>query len=173
MPLVFTIFLLLVGVALLIIAAVLMSVSKAAKSFLAGFPQQIRQMMIDSDPRVQKSLKTLELFPKFSIAAAVAGGLIFLIAILRIQSHIAQIILLLLAVGVIAAFTKYKDRLVDLIKKQFTDQMQKQVAARPRPTPAQAKAQFRTMQQTMRDQAANARPPSNRSERRQAQKRKP
>ena len=91
----------------------------------------------------------------------------------EVASHIAQAILLLLAVGVIAAFAKYKDRLVDLIKKQFTDQMQKQVAARPRPTPAQAKAQFRTMQQTMRDQAANARPPSNSSERRQAQKRKP
>ncbi len=172
MTLAFSIFLLLLGTLFLIVAAVLMSVSKAAKAFLAGFPQQIRQMMIDSDPRVQKSLRTLELFPKFSWAATGVGALIFLIGILRIQSHIAQTILLLLAVGVVAAFAKYKDRLVDLIKKQFTDQMQKQVDSRPKPTPAQAKAQFRTMQQTMRDQALNARPPSNRSERRSAQKRK-
>ena len=77
----------------------------------------------------------------------------------------------MLAVITALLWHKYRGRLTDLLKKQFTDQMQKQAAKMPKPTPAQAKAQFRTMQQTAREKV-EARPPTNRSERRAAQQRK-
>ena len=171
MAIALTIFLFLLGAILMILSGVLLAVRQAVTQFLDGFPKMMRDMMINSDPKVRKSLETIERLPKFAVAAVSVGALVYLWAILRLHSHIAQAVWLVLAGVVALIWVKYRGRLTDLLKKQFTDQMQKQAAKMPKPTPSQAKAQFRTMQQTAREKV-EARPPTNRSERRAAAQRK-
>ena len=171
MAIALTIFLFLLGASLMVVAGVLMAVRQAVTQFLDGFPKMMRDMMVNSDPKVRRSLDMIERLPKFAIAGVTVGGLLYLWAILRLHSHVAQTVYLVLAGVVALLWVKYRGRLTDLLKKQFTDQMQKQAAKMPKPTPAQAKAQFRTMQQTAREKV-EARPPTNRSERRAAAQRK-
>ena len=172
MAIVFTIFLLILGTAGMIIAGALLSVRQAVKQFLDSFPAAIRSMLLDSDPKVKKTLKTVENLPKISVAVGTAGVLLFLFGIFRIGQPIIASILLILAIVGAVVFWKFRDKLTAMLKQQFVDQMQKQAAKMPRPTAAQAKAQFRNMQQTARTKAMEARPPSNRSERRAAERRK-
>jgi hypothetical protein len=171
MAIALTIFLFLLGAFLMVVAGVLLAVRQAVTQFMAGFPPMMRDMVVNSDPKVKRSLDMIERFPKFAAIGGGVGVLVYLWAILRLHSHIAQAVYLVLAVVTALIWHKYRGRLTDLLKKQFTDQMQKQAAKMPKPTPAQAKAQFRTMQQTAREKV-ESRPPTNRSERRAAQQRK-
>ncbi len=169
MAIAFAILLLLLGTVAMLAATVMMSARKAVKSFLDGFPRQLHALMAESDPKVKKSLEMLERLPKISLAVGGAGLAFFLVGVYLTHSVVAQIILLVLGAIVALLVFKFRDRLTPLLKKQLTDQMKKQAAKQPPMTPQQIRKSMQDARSAVRP--ANT-PPSNRQQRREAQRKK-
>jgi len=164
------ILLILLGMVALFVAGAMLSVREATTQFLNGFPKMMRDMMMESDPKVAKTMRTIERLPLISAIVAGSGGLVFILGLVLLHNLIAAVVVFILVATLGVLFWLYRGRLTEMLKQQFTDQMKKQVANAPRPTPAQARDQFRAVQERARAQAA-AVPPTNRSQRRAAQRR--
>lgn len=171
MAIVGSIFLILLGVLALFVAGAMLSVRDATNQFFNGFPPLVRSMMLDSDPKVKKSLETIERLPLFAAITAAVASLVFIGGLVLLHNLIAQIVLFVLVLAGSILFWFFRDKLTALLKQQFMDQMKKKQAEAPRPTPAQARDQFRSIQERARAQA-NSAPPTNRSQRRAAQRKK-